>query len=694
MNSNFTSQSITEIHLNKIKNRIFNLSPIVSQGYDRECSKNDFTREDNNLFDYGCLGKLWRVNHKKTDEVFGIRVMQKDRIIKSGQYTIDNINHVIRLMYKVRHPNVIMLINHFEDDENLYLIFQDVKLDKSNLANQLIKIPDENKLLSIMKQIIFVLIYLNSLDTPIINRDLRPEYILLDEKFEVVKITDYAWSDLVKSYRMSNMHEKNFNIYTAPEIINKWEITEKVDVWNLGVLFYEILTGETAFKGKTSEELKDKILNCKIQWSTAKFRSEMSKNLVKSMLKINPEERPSLNDVLNNIIFQNPNVILPSIYNKQFEDEEFIINKKILHKKVSIKHNDPINEKLRYENEHLKSEIQKLREEYAELEKENLSLKSKPEKNEQESKFKEDNNLEFDEHDNCVSNIDDGNLNQTESFEKLAELEERSQEFLEYRSKIRLLEYESELLKIDFEEANRKNEEYEAVIKNLNILLDEEQNEKNSRIESLNSKIEMLENSIFKNCNDTKNSETNFEDFFKNISVIISNLLKEFNELLIRLIKKNRETNENLFKSYKEFLNEKEDNIKELILKTKESLDNEMRTKSLKFSNTSGPTNNEKIDWMQKQINELMPYKMKSLTLKESNDKFEDKNKILTEKINAMEVEIKTLKSIISLKEDTLNNLRQYVTNIEDKLSDTKDFIMRRCPEKVEEFFRIYDLKI
>jgi len=693
MNSNFTYQSITEIHLNKIKNRIFNLSPTVSQGYDRECSKNDFTREDNNLIDYGCLGKLWRVSHKKTDEVFGIRVMQKDRIIKSGQYTIDNINHVIRLMYKVRHPNVIMLINHFEDDENLYLIFQDVKIDKSNLANQLIKIPDENKLLSIMKQIIFVLIYLNSLDTPIINRDLRPEYILLDEKLEVVKITDYAWSELVNSYRMSNKFDKNFNSYTAPEIINKWEITEKVDVWNLGVLFYEILTGEAAFKGKTSEELKDKIVNCKIQWSTARFCSEMSKNLVKSMLKIKPEERPSLNDVLNNIIFLNPNVILPSIYNKQVEDEEFIINKKFLHKKVSIKHDDPIIEKLRHENENLKSENIMLREEYSELEKENFSLKSKLEKHEQESKFKEANNLGFGEDDNYISKIDDGNLNQTESFDKLAELEERSQEVLEYRSKIRLLEYESELLKIDLEEANRKNEEYESEIKNLSRRLEEEQNEKNSRIESLNSKIEMLENSIFKNCNDSKNSETNFEEFFKNISVIISNLLKEFNELLIRLIKKNRESNENLFMSYKDFLNEKEDNVKELILKTKESLDNEMRTKSLKFSNTS-PSKNEKLDWMQKQINELMPYKMKSLTLKESNDKFEDKNKILTEKINAMDVEIKTLKSIISLREDTLNNLRQYVTNIEDKLSDTKDFIMRRCPEKVEEFFRIYDLKI
>lgn len=82
--------------------------------------------------------------------------------------------------------------------------------------------------------------YLHSLK--VLHRDIKPENLLLDEDFNV-KLCDFGWScNLVEN-------EERLSVcgtyeYMSPEILHKQKHTDKVDIWCLGILLYEMLHGE------------------------------------------------------------------------------------------------------------------------------------------------------------------------------------------------------------------------------------------------------------------------------------------------------------------------------------------------------------------------------------------------------------------------------------------------------------------
>ena len=67
--------------LNKVKERLLVLSPTVKRGLERECDKSDFYRCDDYYIGKGGFGEVWKVNHKKTNDLFVIKVLDKKRII-------------------------------------------------------------------------------------------------------------------------------------------------------------------------------------------------------------------------------------------------------------------------------------------------------------------------------------------------------------------------------------------------------------------------------------------------------------------------------------------------------------------------------------------------------------------------------------------------------------------------------------
>jgi len=86
------------------------------------------------------------------------------------------------------------------------------------------------------------------LDIPIIHRDIKPENILLDE-YGVVKLADFGWSNFYQyKKRLSYCGTPE---YLAPEMIKRVGHDQSVDVWNLGVLLFELVSGDAPFNGKS-----------------------------------------------------------------------------------------------------------------------------------------------------------------------------------------------------------------------------------------------------------------------------------------------------------------------------------------------------------------------------------------------------------------------------------------------------------
>jgi serine/threonine protein kinase len=135
---------------------------------------------------------------------------------------------------------------------------------------------------------------LHSLDPPIIHRDIKPENILLDGN-NSVRLGDFGWSNFFNEERR-RLTYCGTPEYLAPEMIKQSGHDKSLDIWNLGVLMFELLTGSPPFEGASQNELFDNILNFRIKWP--KGFSGVARDLVSKLLKTNPAERITLSEVL------------------------------------------------------------------------------------------------------------------------------------------------------------------------------------------------------------------------------------------------------------------------------------------------------------------------------------------------------------------------------------------------------------
>jgi len=127
----------------------------------------------------------------------------------------------------------------------------------------------------------------------VIHTDLKPRNILLTN-LEEAKISDWGLgkiatsSSSIKGYTMA---------YAAPEQIAKGKAEEKTDVYQLGALFYEMLTGHNPFAGGSVDEMREKVLSLvpeKPSRDTHDPGIELLDDIVLHCLEKEPQERPSI----------------------------------------------------------------------------------------------------------------------------------------------------------------------------------------------------------------------------------------------------------------------------------------------------------------------------------------------------------------------------------------------------------------
>ena len=138
------------------------------------------------------------------------------------------------------------------------------------------------------------------MDPPIIHRDIKPENILLDAE-GAVKVADFGWSNFFNesSQRMTYCGTPE---YLAPEMITQSGHDKSLDIWNLGVLLFELLTGNPPFVGKDQKELFDNIQNFRVQWPRG--FSRVAKDLISKLLKTNPAQRLPLDEICDHPWFK------------------------------------------------------------------------------------------------------------------------------------------------------------------------------------------------------------------------------------------------------------------------------------------------------------------------------------------------------------------------------------------------------
>ena len=289
--------SSNKVEKNNVKNRFLPISESVAKGLEPEPKITDFQIVKE--LGAGSFGHVYLVTHKVTKVQYAIKAIDKRN--KTNQEEKPYFRREIEVMYKIHHPNVVKLYGHFEDNNYCYFIME--YISKGNVYGL---IPQDKKkrinnqiVASLIKDVISAVYYLHNMKPIIIHRDIKPENVLLADGL-VAKLTDFGWSNYMQE------DEKRTTvcgtpIYLAPEIIKEQGHDEKVDIWCIGVLFFELITGNVPFQGNDIDTLKDNILHLKIAWP--KDINIDAKSVIKKILKSEPSARISLEEILQQPFF-------------------------------------------------------------------------------------------------------------------------------------------------------------------------------------------------------------------------------------------------------------------------------------------------------------------------------------------------------------------------------------------------------
>jgi len=308
---------------NNVYNRFLPVPESVLKGFEPEPKITDFTLIKE--LGVGSFGRVLLVQHNMTQANYAIKAIDKrtNANIQEKPY----FRREIEIMYRIHHPNVVKLFGHFEDNTYCYFIMEYIPGGNiySYVPKDGIKKINTQQVASIIKDVISATYFLHHMNPPIIHRDIKPENVLLSQGMQA-KLTDFGWSNYMQG-DMKRTTVCGTPIYLAPEMINNTGHDEKIDIWCIGVLLFELMTGMSPWQGNDVQTVKYNISRLRINWP--KQMDRKAADLIIKILRYNPEERISLRNMLMHPFFTQffPNAVscLKRPDNTQYK--VYVINK-------------------------------------------------------------------------------------------------------------------------------------------------------------------------------------------------------------------------------------------------------------------------------------------------------------------------------------------------------------------------------
>ncbi|XP_047319133.1 serine/threonine-protein kinase ATG1t [Impatiens glandulifera] len=203
----------------------------------------------------GSNSTVWKAKHRTSGQVVALKQVPLCKLTRNLR---DSLDCEVTFLSSVNHPNIIHLLDVFKADGCVFLVLEFCA--GGNLASY-IKLHgrvDEQLARNFMRQLGAGLKVLNT--HHIIHRDLKPENILLlgTQNDLVLKIADFGLSRILHPNNNADT-VCGSPFYMAPEILGFQPYDEKVDMWSLGIILFELLHGYPPYRGRTNVQLLQNI---------------------------------------------------------------------------------------------------------------------------------------------------------------------------------------------------------------------------------------------------------------------------------------------------------------------------------------------------------------------------------------------------------------------------------------------------
>uniref|UniRef100_A0A667XCI3 Serine/threonine-protein kinase DCLK2 n=1 Tax=Myripristis murdjan TaxID=586833 RepID=A0A667XCI3_9TELE len=231
-----------------------------------------------------------------TGKEYALKIIDKAKC-SGKEHLIENEVAVLR---KVKHPNIIMLIEEVDTPSELYLVMELVKGgDLFDAITSSAKYTERDAS-AMVYNLAGALKYLHSMN--IVHRDIKPENLLVFEYpdgTKSLKLGDFGLATVVEGPLYTVCGTPT---YVAPEIIAESGYGLKVDIWAAGVITYILLCGFPPFRSENNlqEDLFDQILVGRLDFPSPYWDNitDSVKELIGKMLQVNVEARYTAQDVL------------------------------------------------------------------------------------------------------------------------------------------------------------------------------------------------------------------------------------------------------------------------------------------------------------------------------------------------------------------------------------------------------------
>lgn len=245
------------------------------------------------LIGRGSFSRVVRVENKVTKQPYAIKMI--DRTLGKDVFEAE-----LSVLRRVKHPNVILLVEVFESKDKVYMVME--LATGGDLLDRIISKGyfAEKDAASVVRMVLSGLKYLHSLG--ITHRDLKPENLLYyhpghDSR---IMITDFGLSAAKRTSDEFMQTTCGTPEYIAPEILARKPYSSLVDLWAVGVIAYILLSGTMPFDDDNRTRLYRQILKAKYSYVGERW-TEVSigaRDFIDHLLVLEPDERLNASEAL------------------------------------------------------------------------------------------------------------------------------------------------------------------------------------------------------------------------------------------------------------------------------------------------------------------------------------------------------------------------------------------------------------
>lgn len=196
----------------------------------------------------GGMANVYLAHDLILDRDVAVKLLRLD--LRDDPKTIKRFQREALATTELVHPHIVSLYDVGEENGMQYLVMEYVKgMDLKNYIKENFPLPLQ-QVIDIMEQILSAVATAHAHN--IIHRDLKPQNILIDEQGNA-KITDFGIAVALSEHTMTQTNTILGSVhYLSPEQARGSMATKQSDIYSLGIILYEMLTGSVPFKGETA----------------------------------------------------------------------------------------------------------------------------------------------------------------------------------------------------------------------------------------------------------------------------------------------------------------------------------------------------------------------------------------------------------------------------------------------------------